>query len=72
MISQKKYFIKNVPIYIIDTITKNKFNVNFLLLQKLTWFGHVYHKIWGYFSQGKDKFKRKKEKKLARSQENEV
>jgi hypothetical protein len=42
------------------------------LLQKLTWFGHIYHKIWGYFSQGKCKFKRKKEKKFSGSQENEV
>jgi hypothetical protein len=30
------------------------------LLQQLTCFGFIYHKIWGYFSQGKLKYKRKK------------
>jgi hypothetical protein len=52
-----------------NAIKHKKLTVNFLLLQKLTWFGHIYHKIWGYFSQGKCKYKPKKEKKFSTSQE---
>jgi hypothetical protein len=33
-----------------------------LLLPKLATSGHIYHKIWGYFSQGKCTYKRKKRK----------
>ena len=51
---------------------RRKSTGNFLLFPKLTKFGHIYHKIWGYFSQGKCKYKPKKEKKFSRSQENEV
>ena len=71
MILQKKIFLKNVAIYIMNTIKIKKSFVNSVLLQKLTWFGHIYHKIWEYFSLGKCKHKRKKEKKFSRSQENE-
>ena len=53
------------------TINNKNSTGTFLLLQKLAWFGHIYHKIWGYFSQGKYKHKRKKEEKFSRSQENE-
>jgi hypothetical protein len=55
-----------------NTIKNKKIDCKFSLLQKLTWFGHIFHKIWGYFSQGKCKYKRKKDKKFSRSQENEV
>ena len=72
MILQKKVFKKNVAIYIMNTIKHKKMTVSFLLLQKLTWFGRIYDKIWGYFSRGKCKYKPKKEKKFSRSQENEV
>ena len=57
--------------YMINIIKIKKSTVNSVLLRKLTWFGHIYHKIWGYFSQGKYKHKRKKEEKFSRSQENE-
>ncbi len=68
MILPKNIFFKNVAIYIMNTIkNKKKSTVNFLLLQKLTWFVHIYHKIWGYFRQGKCEDKRKKEKKFSRS-----
>jgi hypothetical protein len=52
-----------------NTTKHKKPTVNFLLLHKLTWFGHIYHKIWGYLSQGKCKYKPKKDKKFSRSQE---
>ncbi len=58
--------------YIINTKNKNKFNGNFLLFPKLAKFGHIYHKIWGYFSQGKSTYKQREENKFFRSHENEV
>ncbi len=72
MILQKKYFLKKCRyVYYEYYKNKNKSTVNSVLLQKLTWFGHIYHKIREYFSLGKCKHKRKKEKKFSRSQENE-
>jgi hypothetical protein len=58
VILQKNIFLQNVDMYIMNI--KKKLTVNSVLLQKLNWFGHIYHKIWGYFSQGKCKHKRKK------------
>jgi hypothetical protein len=55
-----------------NTIKHKKTDCKFSFASKLTWFGHIYHKIWGYFSQGKCKYKPQKEKKFSRSQENEV
>ncbi len=73
MILQKKVSLKKCSnIYYEYYKTQKKLTVNFLLLQKLTWFGHIYLKIWGYFSQGKCKYIPKKEKKFSRSQEKEV
>jgi hypothetical protein len=43
-----------------------------LLLQKLAKVGHIYRKLWGYFSHGMYIYKQKKEKKFSRSQENGV
>jgi hypothetical protein len=54
-----------------NAINKEKSNGNFLLLPKWAKFGNIYHKIWGYFSQGKCTYQCKK-KKFSRSQENEV
>jgi hypothetical protein len=72
VILQKNIFLKNVDTYTMNTIKKNlKSTVNSVLLQKLTLFVHIYHKIWGYFSQGKCKHKRKIKKKFSRSHENE-
>jgi hypothetical protein len=51
---------------------RRKSNRNFLFFPKLAKFGHIYRIIWGYFSQGKCTFIRKKEKKFSRSKENEV
>ncbi len=57
--------------YIVNTIKNKNSTGNILLLPKLAMFGHIYHKIWGYFSQGKCNNKLKKEK-FSRSQKNEV
>jgi hypothetical protein len=44
---------------------------NFLLLQKLAEFGHIYHKIFGY-SDKESADTNKKREKFSRSQENKV
>ncbi len=63
MILQKKYFIKQRRyVYYEYYKNKNKSTLNSVLFQKLTWFGHIYHKIWSVFSLGKCKHKRKKRK----------
>ncbi len=67
---KKCFYIKNsdkysdIYIYIYYEYYKKhqKSTWNFLLLQKLAWFGHINHKILRYFSQGKCKYKWKKRK----------
>jgi hypothetical protein len=58
--------------YIMNTTNKKIFHGNFLLFPKFARFGHIHHKICGYFSQGKSTYKQRKEKKFFKSQENEV
>ncbi len=50
--TQKK-LCEQILLYIMNTIQYKKSTGNFLLLQKSTKLGHIDHKIWGYFRQGK-------------------
>ncbi len=38
--------------YITNNINKNKIDQKFSFASKIGQVGHIYHKIWGYFSQG--------------------
>jgi hypothetical protein len=50
----QKFVFKKILLYIFKVQEiRRKSTGNFPLFPKLAKFGHIYHKIWGYFSQGK-------------------
>jgi hypothetical protein len=55
-----------------NTTKNKKMTGNFLLLQKLAKFGHIFHITGGYFCQGNSVDTNEKREKFSRSKVNEV
>ncbi len=72
MILQKNIFLKNVAIYITNTLKKKRIDCKFSLASKIDLSGSYSSQNMGLFQPRKVQIQTKKEKKFSRSQENEV